>query len=71
MAGVSPLISMQLAGVALEGLALRFNNYVDMLIKAVPDTSKVQKVSISLQNGHLPQNDLTKNQEHHFSFTKI
>lgn len=41
MAGVSPLVSMQLAGVALEGLALRFNNYVDMLIKAVPDTSKV------------------------------
>ncbi|KAG0583730.1 hypothetical protein KC19_3G158800 [Ceratodon purpureus] len=43
MAGVSPLVSMQLAGVALEGLSLRFNNYVDMLIKAVPDTTKVQK----------------------------
>lgn len=71
MAGVSPLVSMQLAGVALEGLALRFNNYVDMLIKAVPDTSKVLEVSISLQSGHLPQNDLTKNQEHYFLCTKI
>ncbi|XP_073387073.1 exocyst complex component EXO84B isoform X2 [Physcomitrium patens] len=43
MAGVSPLVSMQLAGVALEGLAVRFNNYVDMLIKAVPDFSEVKR----------------------------
>lgn len=49
MAGVSPLVSMQLAGVALEGLAVRFNNYVDMLIKAVPDFSEVKRVRILLR----------------------
>lgn len=68
MAGISPLVSMQLAGVALEGLSLRFNNYVDMLIKAVPDITKVQRVSILVHNGHLANNDLTMKQEHLFNF---
>lgn len=45
MAGVSPLVSMRLAGVALEGLTSRFIKYIDMLLKAVPDIAKVQKVS--------------------------
>lgn len=60
MAGVSPLVSMQLTGLALDGLSLRFNIYVDVLMKAVPDITKILKVSILLHNGHLPQSDLTE-----------
>jgi hypothetical protein len=33
---VAPLISMQLGGPTLDGLSLLFDQYVDMLIKAVP-----------------------------------
>lgn len=33
---VAPLISMQLGGHTLDGLSLVFDQYIDMLIKAVP-----------------------------------
>lgn len=33
---VAPLISMQLGGPTLDGLSMLFDQYVDMLIKAVP-----------------------------------
>lgn len=36
MEDVAPLISMQLGGPTLDGLSMLFDQYVDMLIKAVP-----------------------------------
>lgn len=33
---VAPLISMQLGGPTLDGLSMLFDQYVDMLIKAIP-----------------------------------
>lgn len=34
---MAPLISMQLGGPTLDGLSMLFDQYVDMLIKAVPN----------------------------------
>lgn len=49
--GVSPLISLRLAGVALEGLSIRFHRYIDMLIEAVPDPKGNGRVSSTNEIG--------------------
>lgn len=48
MEGVYPLISLHLAGFVLEGLCLLFNDYIAMLIKAVPGLARDGKVSVYL-----------------------
>lgn len=47
MEGVYPLISLHLAGFVLEGLCLLFNDYIAMLIKAVPGLARDGKVSVT------------------------
>lgn len=41
---VAPLISMQLGGPTLDGLSMLFDQYVDMLIKAVPSPGEEDEV---------------------------
>lgn len=41
---VAPLISMQLGGPTLDGLSMLFDQYIDMLIKAVPNPGEDEDV---------------------------
>jgi hypothetical protein len=46
--GVSPIKSMHLGGVSLEGISKLFKQYIDILIMAIPDPGgdpKLQRVS--------------------------
>jgi hypothetical protein len=47
MEGVYPLISLHLAGFVMEGLCLLFNDYISMLIKAVPGLARDGQVSVT------------------------
>ncbi len=42
--GVSPLKSMHLGGVSLEGISKLFKQYIDILIMAIPDPGGDPKV---------------------------